>query len=317
MTDGETVLKQLNTLDAKPADDELPFESLDDYATDPAGFEEIAAMVSQKVEHIFTLTQKYNHASGKYLEICAHLERGIKYLASCCITKAVLEAKKDMQFPTIDELTTHRLFGMVSFNLRKLNRTVNEKMAASDDIPAPWYDMFLRYVNLAERLKSTETKIYLSLGFGGYAASDIMRRALMFSDKAFNRNYVKRYVQKPVFRANAPAFPVLKEVIREEAAKDAAEQSAAGENIPAEPQAEMAEPASSQNEADPTAEAAEAETMDSASKQPESSSEQEASDLLNDHSQNGFQVRIETMAPVWEAYRRFFLSQNSKSPPDP
>ena len=315
MMDGETVLKQLNTLDAKPADDELPLESLDDYATDPAGFEEIAAMVSQKVEHIFTLTQKYNHASGKYLEICAHLERGIKYLASCCITKAVLEAKKDLRFPTIDELTTHRLFGMVSFNLRKLNRTVNEKMAASDDIPAPWYDMFLRYVNLAERLKSTETKIYLSLGFGGYAASDIMRRALMFSDKAFNRNYVKRYVQKPVFRANAPAFPVLKEVIREEAAKDAAEQSAAGENIPAEPQAELAEPASSQNEADPTADAAEAETMDSMPEQPECSGKTEVPSVVQGQTPHDFQVQAESMHPVWEAYLRFLLSQNSNSPP--
>ena len=109
---------------------------------------------------------------------------------------------------------------MVSFNIRKLNRTVNEKMSASDDVPAEWYDMFMRYVNLAERLKSSESKIYSCLDIFGKGSDESICHALMFSENSRNRSYVKKHVKKPVFRTKAPAFPVMKDVIREEISKE-------------------------------------------------------------------------------------------------
>ena len=143
----------------EPEETELPFESLDDYSTDPIGFEEIADMVCTKVKAFFSLSVKYNHRSSKYLEACGFLERGIKYLGSCCLTGVLLK-KKGHELPKLEDLSTHWLYGMVSFNIRKLNRTVDEELATAGTIPSRWLDMQFRYINLAERLKSTEKKIY-------------------------------------------------------------------------------------------------------------------------------------------------------------
>ena len=114
----------------EPEETELPFESLDDYSTDPIGFEEIADMVCTKVKAFFSLSVKYNHRSSKYLEACGFLERGIKYLGSCCLTGVLLK-KKGHELPKLEDLSTHWLYGMVSFNIRKLNRTVDEELATA------------------------------------------------------------------------------------------------------------------------------------------------------------------------------------------
>ena len=212
MTNGEKILKEMNEFhvpEQNAGDGDLPFESLEDYSLDPIGFEEAAAMVNEQVEHFFDLSVKYNHQSADYLEICGFLERGIKYLGSVCMTKTYLNYKKQV-FPKLEDLSTHRLYAMVSFNLRKLNRTVSERMAASDQIPAKWLDMQFRFINLTERLKSTESKIYHCLVWGeGDDIDKAEERERMFTEKAFNIHYVKKYVKKPVFR-QAPAFPILK-----------------------------------------------------------------------------------------------------------
>ena len=217
MTNGEKILKEMNEFhvpEQNAGDEDLPFESLDDYSLDPIGFEEVAAMVNDQVEHFFDLSVKYNHKSADYLEICGFLERGIKYLGSVCMTKTYLNYKKQV-FPKLEDLSTHRLYAMVSFNLRKLNRTVSERMAASDQIPAKWLDMQFRFINLTERLKSTESKIYHCLVWGeGDDIDKAEERIRMFTEKAFNLHYVKKYVKKPVFR-QASAFPVLKDAVKE------------------------------------------------------------------------------------------------------
>ena len=95
-TNGEKLLAELNGFlpendtfvpDQGSDAEELPFESLDDFSTDPISFEEVTAMINNKVEHFFELSAKYNRHSSKYLEVCSFLERGIKYLSGCCLTK--------------------------------------------------------------------------------------------------------------------------------------------------------------------------------------------------------------------------------------
>ena len=188
---------------------DLPFESLDDYSTDPIGFEELTDMVSNKVRYFFSLSAKYNHRSAKYLEVCGFLERGIKYLGSCSLT-AVLLKKNGHELPKLEDLSTHWLYGMVSFNIRKLNRTVDEELSASGAIPSKWLDMQFRFINLAERLKSTETKIYEITSYDWRRGEKYVEHALMFSEKAWNRYDVKKHIRKPDFR-RAPSFPALKQ----------------------------------------------------------------------------------------------------------
>lgn len=217
MLNGEKILNELNTFemnavqavpDQKSEDEDLPYESLEDYSTDPIGFEEMSEMVSTKVKTFFSLSAKYNHRDPKYLEVCGFLERGIKYLAGCCLT-AVLLKKKGHELPKLEDLTTHWLYGIVSFNIRKLNRTVDEELSGAREIPAKWLDMQFRYINLAERLKSTETKIFEYACFCGMNGEKYVEHALMFSEKAWNRHEVKKYVRKPDFRL-APAFSPIK-----------------------------------------------------------------------------------------------------------
>ena len=217
MTNGEEILKEMNAfsmnaVQAAPGqrsgEEVLPFESLDDYSTDPIGFEELADMVNNKVKYFFSLSAKYNHRAPEYLEVCGFLERGIKYLGSCCLTKVMLK-KKGHELPKLDELSTHWLYGMVSFNIRKLNRTVDEELSHSGTIPSKWLDMQFRYINLAERLRSTETKIYEYTSYYWLDSDKFVRRALMFSENAYNRVDVKNHVRKPDFRL-APSFPAIK-----------------------------------------------------------------------------------------------------------
>ena len=92
---GELILDEMDAffagntaVSASEADDDgLPFESIDDFSTDPVGFEEMAQRMLAKTEAVFDLTAVYNRHSKKYLKACAMLEKGIKYLGSICITR--------------------------------------------------------------------------------------------------------------------------------------------------------------------------------------------------------------------------------------
>ena len=67
MMNGEEILKEMNVfsvnaVQAAPeqgsGEEALPFESLEDYSTDPIGFEELADMVNDKVKYFFSLSCK-------------------------------------------------------------------------------------------------------------------------------------------------------------------------------------------------------------------------------------------------------------------
>ena len=214
-TNGEKVLDAMNAFDlnASSGADELPFESLDDFSVAPLTFEETAVMVWRKTEYFFDLTAKFNRKSEKYLEACAFLEKGVKYLGSCCLTAAVLGEEDDLEFPKLEGLSTHWLFGLVSFNARKLDAAVNEFMAASGDLPGKWLDMQFRFLNLAERLKSTERKIHDCCSHSlSEERARIVKQAKMFTKRAGNRYEVRRHVKPPVFRTGA-ALPLIRSAV--------------------------------------------------------------------------------------------------------
>ena len=214
-TKGEKVLDAMNAFDANAFSgaEELLFESLDDFSVAPITFEETAVMVWRKTEYIFDLTAKFNRKSEKYLEACSFLEKGVKYLGSCCLTAAVLAKEDKCQFPKPEGLSTHWLFGLVSFNVRKLDAAVNEFMAASGDIPGKWLDMQFRFLNLAERLKATERKINdCCTNSGSPERARIRSQAKMFTKRAENRFDVRQHVKPPVFRTGA-ALPLIRSAI--------------------------------------------------------------------------------------------------------
>ena len=203
----ETVSSEAGAHD--PDEDALPYESLDDFSTDPVGFGEMAARMLAKVENLFDLSAVYNRHSEKYLKICAFLEKGIKFLGSACISKSAME-REEIVFPELGQLSTMKLYRMASFNYRKLDAALTEKLEQNNDLYPELLDMEFRYFNLLRRLRSTETKIHnyhSRLNFGSNN-QDPVREGTAFSAKSWAKYAAKKKEESPAFR-NAPAFPLL------------------------------------------------------------------------------------------------------------
>ena len=219
---GSKIIDELNTgaLSADRTDaEELPFETLDAFSTAPLTLAETAEMVRQKTEYFFGLSVKFNRRSEKYLEACEYLHKGVSYLGSCCLTIELLR-QKGKEVPEVEELSTHWLYGLVSFNVRKLNAAADAFIAAGCKLPGKWLDMQFRFLKLAERLKATEHRIWSCFGDTSEFKEKIVTRAHLFTKDAANKKYVQRNIKPPVFRAPA-SLPVHKEAIREALGADA------------------------------------------------------------------------------------------------
>ena len=219
---GSEIIDELNTgaLSADRTDaEELPFETLDDFSTAPLTLAETAEMVRQKTEYFFGLSVKFNRRSEKYLEACEFLHKGVSYLGSCCLTIELLR-QKGKEVPEVEELSTHWLYGLVSFNVRKLNAAADAFIAAGCELPGKWLDMQFRFLKLAERLKATEHRIWSCFGDTSEFKEKIVTRAHLFTKDAANKKYVQRNIKPPVFRAPA-SLPVHKEAVREALGADA------------------------------------------------------------------------------------------------
>ena len=192
--------------DDPKAEENLPFESIDSYSTDPVGFGEMSLRMLNKVEFVFDLAVKENRFSPKYLKRCTQLEKGIKYLGSLCITKYALQTK-GQTFPQLGQLSTEKLYCMTSHHFPKLDMAVTEYMFEHRDVPDKLFDMEMRYFNLLERLRSTEVKIekfhdrYI---FGPEDYSPIIH-GMAFSGKNKTRSIHEKHDEAPAFR-HAPAF---------------------------------------------------------------------------------------------------------------
>ena len=140
-------------------DDALPFESLDDYSSDPVGFGEMVKMMMDKVDFLYQEAGKYNRHSAQYLKLCAQLERGIKYLGSCCLTKHAMELNDREALPGLGQLSTTKLYAMASRHFRKLDRALSEHIAQKHETDPALLKMQFTYFNLLNRLRKTEAKI--------------------------------------------------------------------------------------------------------------------------------------------------------------
>jgi hypothetical protein len=131
--DGKELLADMDSYlsETAPAEAEaetaLPFETLDEYLSDPQEFEDVTAKLLKKVSAVFDLAAKYNRHSPEYLKSCAQLEKGIKYLGSACLMKYALVQHKYPQ-PMLAELNTANLYTMAAVLFNKLDRALTEYM---------------------------------------------------------------------------------------------------------------------------------------------------------------------------------------------
>ena len=105
-------------LNGIPVDDCLmPFESLDEDSDAPLEFEEMALTLMERLNDTYDQSVRYYRHSPRYPELCDILEKNIRLLGRLCVTKAVLE-QKGMTFPSLEEMTVRKLYGMVSLHFR-------------------------------------------------------------------------------------------------------------------------------------------------------------------------------------------------------
>ena len=216
-TTGELMLTEMNTYlsanasaEAEP-ENALPFETLDEYNTDPLKFADVTAKLFQKVTAVFDLAVKYNRHSSEYLKSCAQLEKGIKYLGSSCLQKYALE-KKNHTFSELGQLNTANLYTMASIQFNKIDRALSEYMEQKQTVDDGLLDMEYRYYHLMERIRATEVKIFNYDIKRCYEQEDYspVVHGLAFSEKSWTKNIHKK--DEPMAFQRARAFSSKSEI---------------------------------------------------------------------------------------------------------
>ena len=212
-TTGELMLTEMNTFLSANASAEtesenaLPFETLDEYNTDPLEFADVTSKLFQKVSAVFDLAVKYNRHSSEYLKSCTQLEKGIKYLGSSCLQKYALEQKKH-SFPELGKLNTANLYIMASIHFQKIDRALTEYMDQNNSVDDALLDMEYRYYHLMERIRATEVKIhnYDNKLYYGREDYNPVVHGLAFSKKSWTKDIHEK--DEPLAFQRARAFSV-------------------------------------------------------------------------------------------------------------
>ena len=216
---GEKLMNEMNGFlndaakENSDAEIALPFEAFEDYSTNPVSFNEQSKLMLQKVDAVFDLAVKYNRRSSQYLKACGQLEQGIKYLASGCMTKIALEAKKH-ELPDLGQLSTEKLFRMTSYHYRKIDRALSEYIREKNgEVDDALLDMEFRFYNLLNRLRSTEVKIhdYNEKRYRGEEDYSPVVGGLAFTEKSWNRSFNEEHIEPASFQ-RARAFSGISEI---------------------------------------------------------------------------------------------------------
>ena len=193
-------------------DDHLPLEDPELFSEDPLTFEEMTIALWHDVEWNYCFSKILNRFSANYLETCRSTAKGISKLASCCLTKAVLE-KKGLSFPLFDNLNIEELYKMVSFNFRKCHAAVDETQNKNYQLWSQLLEMEFNWHTLAERLKATEEKIR-NIRDGKINVDSLIRQAEYFR-RSSGTAQPRPQGPKLLPPSRAKAFPIMKQEIRE------------------------------------------------------------------------------------------------------
>ena len=192
---GEKLVNEIDGMlsdaaESSSAEAALPFEAFEDYSTDPVSFNDQSKLMLDKVDALFNLAVKYNRRSSQYLKACGHLEQGIKYLASGCVTKIALE-RNNHKLPDLGQLTTDKLFRMASYHYRKIDRALSEFIQEKQgEVDEALLDMEFRFYNLLNRLRMTEVRIhnqYINWCYDDKKNYDPIVSGLAFSKETWTR----------------------------------------------------------------------------------------------------------------------------------
>lgn len=185
---------------------DLPDETLLDFSAAPYTFEESALLVLEDMEKLHYLAGTANRFSDKYLKCLPQLEKYISKAGSFCLTKAVLE-QKGFSFPKLENLNTLDLISRVSFHIRKCHAAIDGLYRDNDKLGFVYLQWELRWINLGERLKSTEAKIK-KIQSGELKADALLQREDSFRNRTDAKPEPGREWTKRPF-LNPASLPLL------------------------------------------------------------------------------------------------------------
>ena len=133
-------------------------EAPDEFSTSPFEFCESSKMLWEDTQLIYQHACIANRFTEDYLKLCGRLEKNIKQVGSLCITKAVLE-QKGLGFPELAGMEIDGLLGMVSYHLRKCHAAFRSIYRHSNFLGMSYLNREFRWVDLGNRLKSTDVRI--------------------------------------------------------------------------------------------------------------------------------------------------------------
>ncbi len=189
----------------------LPFELEGCYNSAPLAFEEMVQALWIVTNNAHYAATRYNRHSPTYMLLSDYLEKNIRQLGSCCITKAVLE-KSGEEFTLLDNVSLHELYCMVSLHFRKCISAYNEVMGRGDALDMNIISRMFRWAALAERLKATEDKIQ-KIREGKINIDSMLERARVYKNEPGSRRDKSADTVNPRLRASA--LPVMRSFANE------------------------------------------------------------------------------------------------------
>ena len=191
---------------------EWPDEDFNAFSDAPYEFENSTQMLWNDTGRVYYHACTANRFSENYLQYCEQLEKNIKELGSCCLTKAVLE-QHGQKFEKLSELNINALVRMVSFHLRKAHAALDGIYQGNNLLGMTYLNWEFRWVGLGNRLKATEVKIN-KIKEGKINTEKWLEQAEVFKGEE-RSNDKAEIVQCSAMRINPSALPIKGSLARQ------------------------------------------------------------------------------------------------------
>ena len=149
-------------------------ESTNEFSDDPFVFEESAKLLWEDTRIAYHHACIENRFTDEYLKLCTRLEKNIRQVGSCCLTKAALE-QEGRTFSGLDSMNIYELLKMVSYHLRKCHAAFREIYQEDSLLGLSYLNQEVRWVELGNRLKATDLKIQ-KIKDGQISVEDTVKR---------------------------------------------------------------------------------------------------------------------------------------------
>ena len=191
---------------------ELPLEEVNEFSDAPFEFAETAKWLWDDTRVTYYHAGIENRYSENYLKLCGRLEKNIRKLGSCCLSKAVME-QKGYAFPGLDDLDILSLVKMVSCHLRKCHAAFQGCYYDNNFLGMTYLNWEFRWFDLGNRLKATGVKID-KIRSGEIKADSLLEQTEKYKGEPRTNDKPGNGLEKSL-RLNPSALPLDRSMARE------------------------------------------------------------------------------------------------------